>query len=98
MNLEILVSLDGEQLVLNDDLQGTISNLVTSYIKQKIMGVKEKVKQRRILKPWTPKEIEQLKIYKLNNPTMKINKLAQFYATEFGRTKSSVSNKLADLR
>ncbi len=42
MNIEVLISIDGENLPLNEELQGTITGIVNSYIKQKISGVREK--------------------------------------------------------
>ncbi len=42
MNIEVLISLDGENLPLNEDLQNIITKIINSYIKQKISGVKVK--------------------------------------------------------
>ncbi len=40
MNIEILISLDGEQLPLNVELNNTITSIVNSYVKQKLTGFK----------------------------------------------------------
>ncbi len=56
MNLEILISIDGESLPLNDELQSTVSSVINSYIKHKVSGVKAKEKKPRIPKdPNAPK-------------------------------------------
>lgn len=53
MNLSINITLDGEQLVLNEELNTTISGIINSYIKQKISGVKVK-KAPNLNKPKNP--------------------------------------------
>lgn len=56
MNLEILISIDGEQLPLNEELHATVSSIVNSYIKHKISGVKVKEKKVKVPRdPFAPK-------------------------------------------
>lgn len=111
LNIEILISVDGEQVVLNDELNSTINVIVNSYIKQKISGVKpaekkvkaprdpNKPKQIRTLKAWTLEEIEQIKIkaQDLANQEMSTTAIARNLAVEFGRSPSSLTNKLYEL-
>ncbi len=53
MDLQILISIDGESLALNDELNATIGDIVNSYIKQKISGVIKK--EKKVKDPNAPK-------------------------------------------
>ena len=108
MNIEILVSVDGEQLPLNEELNTTISNLVNSYIKLKITGVKLKVAKVRVPRdPNAPKrearphlteqEIETVVTRAAHLQDRTLTKASQIIAEEIGRSWTTIYGRLQKL-
>lgn len=107
MNISITINIDDEQLTPNEELNTTLSEIVTSYIRQTLGG--KKVKKEKKLKdlnapkiakrPWTDDD-ETYAIDYINQRagTMSTNKIMKELGPQINRSHSSLNGKVWEWR
>ncbi len=103
MDLEILVSINGEKITLNEELDSTIGSIVTSYIKQKISGKqakKMKVPRAnngvvRTSMKWTAEQQElAINATQSNYPAKSISEIARQIAPMLNKSEATIAYKI----
>lgn len=99
MNIEVSILMDGQPVKVNSDLQNLLSNMVSTYIKQKfIIGKNEPtiptIKKERKPIEWrpqvTPAEIEVMFARAPQLTHMQVTPAIELIAKELGRSSASV--------
>jgi hypothetical protein len=111
MEIQVAVSLDGKEIKVSDNLQGLLTNLVGSFIKQTLSIGKQKVKRVKKVKDlnapkrapraqWTDEDLDKalLRAKELQDEGKTDGMIAKILGKEFNRSEDGMYSKIYEFR